>query len=326
MCPKPTPPTLAEHYDVTLRYVRDQKLPAAAPRHQPTAFWPKENIALYERYRDWLFSGGISVASSKTIYLPAAGFILGLNLKPHHQLNLQDDLEKLMEYSRARDLSRESLKNCRNALNMFRRFLRLEQGLGEEARVKGFDASVYTRGLPVWLVSELERFQRIQQKNWREARFNQNLHGLWNKLGLTWRFLCLECGVQQLAELKRQHILDYIDKRLDQKYAVATINTELRSLHSFLLFLQDEGYAIPQAVMRLPNLRQPDSLPKYLTDEQVKMLREQVERNVRQAPLPSHRRLALFLRAAFYLLRQAVCVRPKWKICAWRNWISPPAA
>jgi integrase len=70
------------------------------------------------------------------------------------------------------------------------------------------------------------------------------------------------------------------------------------------LFLQEEGYPVPQALLRIPSLKQPDSLPKYLTDEQVKKLRDEIERGAQAAPLASHRRLALLIRAAFYLLWQ----------------------
>jgi integrase len=51
-------------------------------------------------------------------------------------------------------------------------------------------------------------------------------------------------------------------------------------------------------------LKQADPLPRYLTDEQVKKLREEVEKNVQEATLARHRRLALLVRAAFYLLWQ----------------------
>ena len=56
--------------------------------------------------------------------------------------------------------------------------------------------------------------------------------------------------------------------------------------------------------MRIPGLKVPDSLPKYLTDEQVKKLREALEAGVRKAHSPSQRRLALLDRAYFYLLWQ----------------------
>jgi integrase len=61
---------------------------------------------------------------------------------------------------------------------------------------------------------------------------------------------------------------------------------------------------VPQSLLRIPTLKQPDPLPKYLTDEQVRKLRDEIERGVQDAALPSHRRLALLGRATFYLLWQ----------------------
>jgi integrase len=61
---------------------------------------------------------------------------------------------------------------------------------------------------------------------------------------------------------------------------------------------------VPQSLLRIPGLKQPEPLPRYLTDEQVKKLRDEIERGVRESQLASHRRLALLIRAAFYLLWQ----------------------
>jgi site-specific recombinase XerD len=298
------PHSLAEQYDQTLHYTRDKRLPADFPKPKPTTFWPPENIALYERYRDWLLSGGASELASKIIYLPVAGHVLALNLKPYRELDLDQDLQRALDYVVAKQSSADWVKASRNGLNKFRRFLRLERGLGEESKVKPFDVPAHTQGLPLWLVSELERYQHLCQRNWRTARLDVSIRGFWSKHGHLWHFLCQERGVKQLADLKRQFVLDYVDKRLAEGLTAKSVNGELRYLHSFLLFLQEEGYIVPQSLLRIPSLKEPDSLPKYLTDEQVKKLREEVERNVREARLASHKRLALLVRAAFYLLWQ----------------------
>jgi site-specific recombinase XerD len=119
-----------------------------------------------------------------------------------------------------------------------------------------------------------------------------------------WRFFVECCGVRELTDLKRPHVLKYIDHRLGAGYSVTGVNNDLRNLHTLLVFLQQEGYSIPQSLLKIPGLKQSDPLPRYLTDEQVKKLREEVERSVREAKLASQRRLALLIRAAFYLLWQ----------------------
>ncbi len=304
MCPPQKATTVAGRYDQALHHARDQRLPPDAPRPCPTGQWPQENVRLLEKYHAWLIGGGTAEYATNVIYLPMAGHILGLNPVPHEQIGLENDLQKAMEYVRAKGVGKDWLEACRHGLEKFKRFLRLERGLGEASKITPFDVSAHTQGLPLWVITELERYQHIQQKNWRPARFDLNLRGFWSKHGQIWRFLCQERGVQRLADLKRQHILDYVDKSLEAGYSVSGVNVQIRLLHSFLLFLQEEGYSVPQSLLRIPTLKQPDPLPRYLTDEQVKKLWDEIERCVREAKLASHRRQALLDRAAFYLLWQ----------------------
>jgi hypothetical protein len=60
---------------------------------------------LLERYRDWLVSGGTSPFVVNQLYIPMAGHVLGLNLKPHSQIDLEADLARAMEYVQAKQLS-----------------------------------------------------------------------------------------------------------------------------------------------------------------------------------------------------------------------------
>ena len=302
--PAPETISLAEKYDLSLHYGRGKNVPANARRPLPTNHWPPENIALLEHFERWLLGGGVSEMVVRLYHIPMAGHVFGLTLKHYDQLDLENDLDCALEYVKSKGVSEEWLKNCRLALLKFRRFMRLERGLGEESKITPFNSARVTAGLPSWLVSELDRYQRLMQRNWRDARLEQNIRRFWSGHLRLWRFLVERFQLQHLADLKRQLIIDYIDAQLQAKYSVSTVNNDLRCLHSFLLFLQEEGYAVPQALLRIPNLKQPDSLPKYLTDEQVRKLRERMEANVLEAELGSRRRLAIMMRATFYLLWQ----------------------
>lgn len=302
--PMRRPHSLAEHYDQTLHHTRDNCLPEGHPKPQPTAFWPKENITLYERYRDWLLQGGASEGASKIIYLPVAGHVLGLALKPHTELDLEEDFQRAQDYVIAKKSSQDWIKASQNGLNKFRRFLRLERGLGEESKETPFDSARVTKGLPAWLVNELDRYQHRMQRNWRDARMEGNIRRFWSGYLRVWKYFVEQKKVWEFKDLKRQHLLDYVDYCLGKGYAVTGINNDLRNLHTFLVFLQEEGYSVPHSLLKIPSLKQPDPLPRYLTDEQVKKLREEVERKIQDAKLGSHRRLALLTRAAFYLLWQ----------------------
>ncbi len=284
--------------------------PPQAPAAWRAAPLPDQPVAAGKRApagtlcREWLMEGGTAEEPARKIYLPMAGHVLGLNPVPHQRINLDSDFEKVIDYMQARGIGQDWLKACRNGLDKFRRFLRLERGLGEVSKITPFDVTKYTEGLPAWLVSELERYQRIQQKHWRTARLDLALRGFWSKHAKIWRFLCLERGVQHLSDLKRSYILDYIDNSLEAGYAIATVNLQNHLLHGFLLFLQEEGYTVPQSILRIPSLKPPDSLPKYLTDEQVKQVRDALEQELFGAENAHQRRQALLDRATFYLLWQ----------------------
>ncbi len=152
--------TLAERYDLSRNYMWEENMPPNAPRPLPTSYWPKENIEFLERYRDWLLSGGTSEMTTNNFHIMMAGHVFGLTLKPNHELDPEVDLECALEYVKAKQLSPTWTTNCKNSLLKFRRFLRLERGLGEESKITPFDSARVTGGLPLWLVNELQRYQR----------------------------------------------------------------------------------------------------------------------------------------------------------------------
>ncbi len=295
---------IAERYDQALLWARDRHLPPEAPRPQRTAAWPEENVRLLERYAAWLASGGTSPPTIGMLYVPMAGHVLGLALKPHRELDLTTDLERAMAYVRAKRLSAEWTDMCRNALNKFQRFLRQVRG-SAEADMHPCNVERYRLGLPDWLCRELERYQHVMQSHWRPARVNQQTLRFWSAHTRLWRWLIQRYRVSELHEIKRKHLLAYVDERLAAGGAASTVNADLRYWRAFLLFLQDNDYPVPQALLRVPSLKQPDALPRFLTDEQVRLLRDDLERRVQEARSIVSRRDALFDRAAFYLLWQA---------------------
>ncbi len=291
----------AARYDSILHGAHHRRLPCEHRIPQPTSAWLPENVELLERYYQWLTSGGASLEASHHLYLPMAGHVLGLNLKPHSQLDLDVDLNCAVEYIQSKQLSQAWIHNCRQALYKFRRFLRQERG----QHVVTFlppNPQRYCKGLPDWLIEQLERYLHVQERNWRPARVNQQAMRFWGNYTRVWRWLFEHHFIQEISDIKRKYLLDYIDDQLKAKYATTTINNALRCFHECLLFLQEQGYRVPQSLLRLPTLKEPDALPRFLTDEQVRLVRDDLEKRVTQDQLSSHRRDALLDRAAFYLM------------------------
>ena len=254
-----TPVNLADRYDMGLRLLRNSSVRLITPRPYPTEYWPKENIEFLERYRDWLLSGGVSEMVVNVYHVMMAGHVFGITLKLYSELDPDRDLECALAYIQAKHLSWEWTRNCGNSLKIFRRYLRLQRGLGEENRVRLFEPSTHFPDLPEWVVNELEKYQRLLQRNWKTSRIDQNILGFWSKHGRMWRFFCKERGVKEFKDLKRQSVLDYLDKRLSDGIAVRNVDSELHIFHSFLLFLQEEGYGVPNSLLRIPGLKVPET-------------------------------------------------------------------
>jgi integrase/recombinase XerD len=291
----------AERYDTALHRAKDGRLPPGFPSPDPTADWPSDNIALLEQYRDWLFNGGMSVTVINQLYIPTAGHVLGLNLKPAGELDLDVDLERVIHYLKAKRLSAEWIHNSGIALDKFRQFLRQQRGqMTIPLRPKGRER--YVAGLPDWLVAQLDRYCHLMQSHWRPARVKQRSQAHWSAHTAIWRWVCERRVITSPLEVKRQALLDYVDHSLGAGLAASTINGHLRSFHAFLLYLQEQDFRIPQALLRIPFLKEPDRLPRFLTDEQVRQVRDDFEQRVAGARFAAQRRDALLDRAAFYLM------------------------
>lgn len=297
-------PTAAERYNAALRESqRRRKLSPGIPEPLPTTNWPDENIALLERYWVWLEEECSTRNCIEQIYVPMAGHVLGLNRKPHTQLDLDQDLEGAMDYIKAKQLSASWSNICRWALNRFRRFLRYERGLLDVSFAEVQVAvEPYHEGLPDWLVEQLTYYQHVRQVNWRPSRLPDAIRRFWGGHTRLWRWLFAQEGIRELTDIKRKHIFAYMDERLAEGYAAKSINQDLRAFHATLDFLQQRDLRVPQALLRLPVLKEPDALPRFLTDEEVSALQNEVEQQVKQAHSPAQRRNALLDRAVFYLL------------------------
>ena len=300
----PFPESAAERYDRALHLARKSHVPKNYPVPRPSAEWPPENVAFLEEYRTWLYDGGLSVSVIQQLYIPTVGHVLGLALKPYGQLDLDVDLARMLDYLKAKQAGTEWFHNSEVALEKFRQFMRLRRGQVKITfRPVGRDR--YVLGLPAWLIEQLDRYHRLMESHWRPARSNQCSLRFWSGHTSIWQWVCQQRSIDSPGEVKRQDLLDYIDHMLKLKYAISTINNHLRSFHAFLLYLQEQDFRIPQALLRNPFLKEPQRLPRFLTDEQVRRLRDDFEQRVTAACFAAQRRDALLDRAAFYLMWQA---------------------
>jgi integrase/recombinase XerD len=296
----------AVRYAGSLRNSRKSRLPAGVVLPQPPSVWPAENVELLQRYLAWLVEDGAGQSCIEMYYLPMAGHVLGLNLKPYSQLDLAADLERAMAFVKAKRPTPQWEKLCRLGLNRFRRFLGQERGMVDTAMsFRPVNVERYQEGLPPWLVAELTHYQHLRQANWRPARLEAAIHRFWATHSQLWRWLFTHYSIVAIKDVKRSFVFAYIDERLAAGANPKTINQELRGWLASLRFLQGRDFAVPQTLLNISGLKEPDALPRFLTDEQVNRLRVDLEQQVEQADGPVQKRNALLDRAAFYLLWQA---------------------
>lgn len=295
--------TAAQRYDRSLRYGKRTRALPAERKPQPTTTWPSENVRLLEEYYTWLVSSGASDRLIGMLYLPMAGHVLGFYLQPHATLNPATDFQPALDYVLAKNTSAAWNHLRRNALTKFGQFLRQRRGQ-HAVTFSDPDLARYQAGLPAWLVEQLTRFQHLRQAGWRPARRGQSILNFWSHHTRLWRWLVEQRGVHELADLKRQYLLDYMDHRLALHVAPQGINSDVRTLHGFLLFLQDQGGVVPQALLHVRCLKEPDRLPRFLTDEQIAKVRADLDGRAAAPPLRVAGRDTLLDRAAFYLLWQ----------------------
>lgn len=293
-----------ERYDQSLQIMNARRgVPLIQPQPLPSTDWLPENVALLLRYGKWLEGGGASVYVIRSSYIPIAGIVLGLAHKPFTQLDLEADLQSALDFVIALGVGAQREKLHRNALAKFRRFLLHQRGQ-MEIKIKPYEPALHTAGLPVWLVEEITLYQHLCQRNWRTTRLEENIRRFWSGHLRIWRFLCEQFSVRELGDIQRKQLYAYVDARLEAKASISTINNDLRNFVGLLRFLQEQGYTPPQTLFGLRNLKQPERLPKFLTDDEVRRLREDVESRLAQAKFFAQRRDALLDRAVFYLLWQ----------------------
>ncbi len=298
--------SVAEWYTAILKNSRKSKLPPDYPQPKPPSQWPKENVSLLERYLLWLHADNAGPSSIHHYYLPTAGHVLGYHLEHHSKLDLEAGLARVMDYFKAKQLSERWLIMGQHALHRFRRFMHQERGYAQlpPALKQQPNLGAYQIGLPEWLINQLSQYQQIRQANWRPSRLHRTIINFWRSHSQLWRWLFAQGEITEISDIKRQHIFAFIDERLAKGYNVKSINLEVRAFQATLRFLQERDYETPQALLRSFSLREPDALPRFLTDEQVSKLQAEIERCVPEATTPARQRNALLDRAIFYLLWQ----------------------
>ena len=158
--------------------------------------------------------------------------------------------------------------------------------------------------LPNELVRQLEAYRQWKVNRWRSERVIANSISYYSQQGILWAFFCESCSVKGVSDLRLEHVLQFVKTRLEARRSPKTVNSSLSALRSFLSFLKEDGIDVHPSLDKIQRLKQEEVLPRYMSAEQVRLLKEALESNVLQANTIKDQDEALLLRAIFYLLWQ----------------------
>lgn len=156
--------------------------------------------------------------------------------------------------------------------------------------------------VPGWIQTPLRRFLRLKQRNWPSKTIRIYTQQYFNCLHKLIEFFIQEYEWSDWEQLSLRWLDDYIDTRLREKRAAATINWALINFRGFCYFLIDEGYNVPPSMLRMKLLKIPHRLPRPLSQDHIYRLERCIQAVTHNAKTEYQRQLAIRDLICFYLL------------------------
>lgn len=167
-----------------------------------------------------------------------------------------------------------------------------------------FEVPASAACLPSALVQQLEAYRQLKANRWRFERVTANSRNFYSMQIAIWKFFGETCSVRTALDLRLEHVLQYVQHRLDTKCSPKTVNGNLSALRSFLSFLKEDGVEIHPSLENIKRLKEPEQLPRYMTSEQVQRLRDEIEADTLKEGSHLQKYDTLLIRSAFYLFWQ----------------------
>lgn len=157
---------------------------------------------------------------------------------------------------------------------------------------------------PKQLLLQLESFRKLKSIRWRTDRVIPNSMHFYSRHALMWRYFMEKWNVNKVSDLRHKHVLDFIHNRTISGSSASTINNDLSTLRTFLMFLKDDGFFVHPSLDAISRLKQAERLPRHMSKDQVLKLMNEIIASSESAGHKDKRRDAFLLRSIFYLLWQ----------------------
>ena len=156
--------------------------------------------------------------------------------------------------------------------------------------------------IPGWLYEPMRRFLRLKQRNWPAKTIQRSTRQLFNRLNHMLTFFIQHYEWSEWNQLAPHWLEDYIDAKLREGKAPATINWDLNNFQVFCRFLIDEGCNVSEVILKMKLLDTPRRLPRPLPGEQVYRLERCIQTATIEAKTDFQKVLTVRDLACFYLL------------------------
>ncbi len=271
------------------------------PRHPDVkriGDWLPANRGFYADFRDWLKAGGYS-ESALHLYSVAARLALGLLDKPYWQIDPQLDLDRVRAHLASNFASLSTRAEYHKGLLKLAEYLR--RRCHQPAPEKAINWGHYLDPLPNWMATDVRDYIGHCRRNWRpDQQYRATISAL-GALTRPLRWMATQAPLTCLEDLTPTRWFEYVDARLAAQLTPRTLNTELRSVQRWLIFLADQGRAICPRLLRVDELATGPRLPRDAPLEQLQRLLHEIE----TAATSAHqgvRRMGLMDRAWFLLM------------------------
>ena len=283
---------------------------------RPMCDWFPANQGFYVAFRHWLEAGGYS-DSALRLYGAGARLALGSLDKAYWLIDPKDDLDLV------RQAILDTYPNDPTRSAYFKGLAKLGEYLRfrchRPAPEKQVNWPYFLDPLPEVLAEDVRAYVTHRRRTWLPDEIYRATCTTLSHLTRSLRWMAVHGSTSPGQENKLTGIEDfplrfatgtgvtpelwweYVDHRLASGIKAITINGELRELGHFLHFLEDQGRAICQRMLRVEPLAEGTHLPRDVPMDQLRRLLAEIEAEA-AATHPRNRRMGILDRAWFLLM------------------------
>jgi site-specific recombinase XerD len=246
----------------------------ADPAIQPFAAWVQGNRNFYAGFRRWLREGGYGDSSLNT-YGVAARLALGYLNQPYWTLDPETGLQPVCGYLETHYASHATRAAYAKGLAKLAEYLRLHRQKSKPE--KQVNWPYYLAMLPDGLAEQVQAYLAHSRRNWPpERQYRATLENLSHLTGCL-RWMAAHATLTGIETLTPTGWYDYLEARLAAGISPVTLNTELRRLQGFLLYLESEGQPICRRMLRVDLLAEGTRLPRDVPIEHLRRLLHEIQ-------------------------------------------------